>query len=202
MEKSIIEESRGAKHKGLLRFIFNKRVFIIIVVIAVIGGGYYFFSSRKSTKESVVELKEFIVKTDDIKISIESDGKVVAEDGVELSFSVSGDTLEVEEVFVQEGDPVKRGDNIATVKTDSLEFELRNAYASYENALASLNAKRAEPTQQEVDKAKASIESAQIALDQAIISLEQTKKDAEEQIKDAEDTVKKEENAFIYLQKC
>ena len=128
-------------------------------------------------------------KKDDLKISIESDGKVVAEDGVELSFSVSGNNLEIKEMFVKEGDKIKRGDKIATVKTETLELNVRNAYSGYLSSLASYNLVMDGATDGQVADAKDDITSAEISLNQTEISLENTKQTSAESIRDAEDAV-------------
>ncbi len=190
---SIIEESKKAK-RGFWGFLFKKKVLLIIALVLVAGAvSYYLYSRQAQSQATVVQQKKWTVKTDDLKISVEASGKVVAKDGAELSFPISGN-LEVENVYVKEGDKVKKGDKIASVKTETLEFELRNAYASYQSALANFNSKQASPTQSEIDKAKASVDQAQVSLDQAKISLEKTKSSAEQQITNAESSVAVAEN--------
>jgi len=189
MTQSILEESRKARKNGIFGFLKKKSIIIPLIIIiagvsvwAVFGKG-----DNKNTKE--VQPKEWTVGSDDLSIAIESDGKVVAEDGVELSFSVSGDTLEVKEVYVQEGAKVKKGDKIASVITDDLQYDLNKAYASYQSALASYNENVAGATQEEIAKSLASIEQVEITLAQSKISLEKIKTSAKQNIKSAEDAV-------------
>lgn len=191
---SILEESKKAK-QGILGRIFQKKIIISLLgIIIITGGAYYYFIYRSTTKSTTaVVQKQYVVKKEDLKISIQSDGKVVAKDGVELSFPVSGN-LEVNDVYVKEGDKIKKGDKIASVKTESLEFELRNAYASYQSALANLNSKQAAPTDAEIKKAKTSIEQAQNSLEQQKISLEKTNSTANQQVISAQNTVTTAEN--------
>lgn len=179
---SLLEESRLAKRSGFVRILKNKKLIIAIVAIIIIGGGYFVFGGEDN-KENEAEAKEWTVRKSDLKIAIESDGKVVAEDGVELSFSVSGDTLEVKEVYIEEGDKIKKGDKIALVKTENLQFNLNKAYASYRSSLASFNNTVDGATEEEVAKAKQDIEQAEITLDQAKISLKKTKLSAEDKIR-------------------
>lgn len=190
MAQSILEESKQAK-RGIFRVFFKRRNIIIIVSVLIIAGGaWYYFSGRSSKSQAAtVQVKQSIVKQEDLKISIESSGKVVAKDGVELSFPVSGN-LEVSNVYVKEGDKIKKGDKIAAVKTETLEFELKSAYNSYQSALASYNDKVAGATESEISKSEASIEQAQVSLDQAKISLEKTKDSAAQSITDAETALK------------
>jgi HlyD family secretion protein len=187
MENSIIEESKKARRKSFWRFLFNKKIIIVIVFFIVIcGGGYYYFIKSKSTDEIVAKPQEWTMKKDDLQINVESDGKVVAKDGVELSFSVSGDTLEVTNVYVKEGQQVKKGDKIASVKTNNLQYDLTKAYASYQATLANYNETMSGATSKEIADAENSIEQAKISLDQTKSSLEKTKISGENKISDAE----------------
>ena len=108
----IIEESKKAKTNGF-GFWRNRKFIIIIAILIVAASVYYFWPNNNKERAQGRSIPEiWTVVKDDIIISVEADGKVVAEDGVELSFSVSGDTLEVEEVFIKEGQSIKKGDKI------------------------------------------------------------------------------------------
>lgn len=199
MSSSILEESQKAK-RGLWVKVFRSKFFLSGLLIVITGlSAYFYYSSQNKTGDSFANQQRAVVKREDLKIAIESSGKVVARDGVELSFPVSGN-LEVSEVYVKEGDKVKKGDKIAAVKTESLEFELRNAYASYQSALANFNSKKAAPTQSEIDKAKAAIDQAQISLDQAKVSLEKTKSSVNQQIANAETSLETANNNLKIFQ--
>lgn len=188
MAQSILEESKKAK-RGFFGFIFSKKFLIIaIIVLVAAGAGYYFFGRNAKTQTAVVQQKKYTVAKEDLKISVSASGKVVAKDGVELSFPVSGN-LEVDNVYVKEGDKIKKGDKIASVKTETLEFELRSAYNNYQSALATYNSKIESATASELAKSKASIDQAQVSLDQAKISLEQTQVNQAQNITNAEDTL-------------
>jgi RND family efflux transporter MFP subunit len=188
MAQSILEESKKAKH-GFFRFFFRKRNLIILVILlAIAGGAYYYFNKNNSSKSTAVQLKQYTVKKQDLKISVSSTGKVVAKDGVELSFPVSGN-LEVSNVYVKEGDKIKKGDKIAAVKTESLAFDLRSAYNNYQSALDNYNAKTAAPTDSAKKSAQTSIDQAQVSLDQAKISLVQTQSSSAQSVANAQNNV-------------
>ncbi len=188
MAQSILEESKKAK-KGFLGKLFNKKgLLVFIVIVAVSAASYYYYSSQNKTQTATAVQTKATVKKEDLKISISSSGKVVAKDGVELSFPVSGN-LEVSDVFVKEGDKIKKGDKVASVKTESLEFELRSAYNNYQSALSNYNLKLESATDSEKSKSKAAIDQAQVSLDQAKISLEQTKSNSGQNITNAETNV-------------
>jgi RND family efflux transporter MFP subunit len=193
MTGSIIEESK--KERGFSKIFKGKKIIIILFVALSAGAsGYFYFNKDNSDKTAEVTKKEWTVKKSDLKVSIESDGKVIAEDGVELSFSVTGDTLEVKEVFIKEGDRVSKGDKIASVTTEKLNFDLQNAYASYQATLANLETKQAGPTEEEKAKAKNSIEQAKVSLLQSEVSLEQVKSSSEQKINNAEKTLATAQN--------
>ncbi|MCF7820755.1 MAG: efflux RND transporter periplasmic adaptor subunit [Candidatus Pacebacteria bacterium] len=185
--ESILEESRKAKGLGGK---FKKRskkiVLVAIILLLTAGSAYAYFSKSDSNKQVVTQTKNWQVKKDNLLLSVESEGQVVAEDGVELSFSVSGDILEVLDVFVKEGDKVKKGDKIASVKTEALELSLQNSYASYQSALASYNEKISGPTNEEIEAKKLSISQAEISLNQSEISLAKVKTSAKEKVRSAE----------------
>jgi HlyD family secretion protein len=189
MAQSILDESIKAKHRGFLGFLLSKKVLIILAVLIIAGGGYYYYASQNSAKKSnAVVLKSATVKKGDLKISIDTTGSVVSKDQVSLSFPVSGN-LEVSNVYVKEGDKVKKGDKIAAVKTESLELSLRSAYNSYQSALDNLNSKQAAPTDSEINSAKNAITQAQNSLDQEKINQAQTIANANKSVADAQSSL-------------
>jgi RND family efflux transporter MFP subunit len=188
MAQSILEESKKAKH-GFFRFFFKKRnLIILIILLALAGGAYYYFNKNNSSKSTAIQLKQYTVKKQDLKIAVSSTGKVVAKDGVELSFPISGN-LEVSNVYVKEGDKIKKGDKIADVKTESLDFDVRSAYNSYQSALDSYNSKVAAPTDAAKKSAQTAIDQAQVSLDQAKISLTQTQSTSAQSVANAQNNV-------------
>lgn len=194
-KSSIIEESKKAKGRGFFKTIFSKKTLIIVIILAVLGGGAYYYYSTKNTKKTTVAVKKTaVVKRENLQIAVDTSGKVVAKDGVELSFSTNDSTSEVSDVYVKEGATVKKGDKIASIKTSSLEFELRNAYSNYQSALANYQTKAAGATTDEIAKAKNSVDQAKLSLDQAKLSLEQTKTNGDKSIKNAENAVTTAQN--------
>lgn len=188
MAESIIEESKKARRTGFKKILKKRNLIMLLVVVAVGFTSYFYYSNQNKNQASAVTIQQATARRQDLKIAISSAGKVVAKDGVELSFPVSGD-LTVDQVFVKEGDTVKKGDKIASVKTAGLEFSLRNAYASYQSSLASFNSKKAAPTSAEIATAQAAVDQAQISIDQANISLEKTKSSSNQSINNAQVTL-------------
>jgi len=194
MTESILEESKRSKRNnffGFLKIFKNKKVFIPIILVLLVFLSYNFFLKSEGQVQNEVTKKEFVVKKDDLQIAVESDGKVVAESGVELSFSVSGNTLEVEDVFVNEGDKILKGDKIAQVKTDTLELSYNSSYASYQSSLASYQERIAGATDQEILEAQYKVEQAESSLEQTKDSLKEVIRDSKEDVDDAKELYEK-----------
>jgi len=194
-KSSIIEESKRAQGGGFFKKIFRKKTLIILVILAAIGGGaYYYYTTKNAKTTAVVVKKNATVKKENLQIAVDTSGKVVAKDSVTLSFSTNDTTSEVSDVYVKEGANVKKGDKIASIKTSSLEFELKNAYSNYQSALANLQTKEAGATADERAKSKNAVDQAKLSLDQAKLSLEQTKTNGDKTIKNAENNVTTAQN--------
>jgi len=185
----ILDDSKRAKTNGF--GFWRSKKFIIIAALLLVGGGAYAFwpNSNSSNSKAQTAPKEWTVRQDNIVISVEADGKVVAEDGVELSFNVNDNNLDVKEVYVKEGDEIKKGDKIATVETTDLELSLNSAWNSYQSTLADYNETMAGATADEKTDATDKITTAEISLEQARQSLEKTKQNNEKSIYNAEQAV-------------
>ncbi|MEA3450090.1 MAG: efflux RND transporter periplasmic adaptor subunit [Patescibacteria group bacterium] len=187
---SILEESKKAKGNGIFNFWKNKKIMIPLVAVAVIALPLYYFLNKEEEQKQTSAPKEWTIKKANIIISTESDGKVMAEDGVELSFNVSDDNLAVKEVYVKEGADVKKGDKIALAETKSLELSLSSVWSAYQSALADYNETMDGSTDKEVADANDRISSAEISLEQSHISLANIEQSAANSIYDAEQDLK------------
>jgi len=102
---------------------------ILFIVNGVTGvtniGCAPLFGTKESQEETVV------VERGDIGETISIIGKVVPENEMEISFETIGT---VESVNMNEGDVVKKGDIIATLKNDDLEIALKNYEKDLVNA--------------------------------------------------------------------
>lgn len=177
MSSSLLSEIK--KKKSFSSYLRKKSV-IFPLLTMLIGGGWYFFSGEENTAESKeIIFEEYSAKKQDVAITIESDGKMVNADNVELTFGIGG-TLK--EIFVTEGDVVKAGEKVAALDTDSLEFELQKANIDVEIAQANLKAKTASATDSEKILSQNSILLAEI-------ELEETKAQSKNSIRSAELTL-------------
>lgn len=189
MAESILAQSKKAKLFGW----FGGKLKVIIIILVLAGGAYYgynyFTKGKNKAGQTMVQQKNATAVKGDIQLSVDTEGKVVAEDGVELSFSTTGETVEA--VYVKVGDTVKKGDKIAKISTTSLQRDLGDAQDNYQSALLSLADAKDGASEDEIKKAKYQIEQAETSLSQSKTSLDTAKTDAEDKVKDAQEAIDK-----------
>ncbi len=149
---SILKESKKQKQKKRLLWILP------LIVIFCVGIGYSFFSSSsENTQES--SAPTIVSPTrGDLSNSIESDGTIINPNIVDLSFLING-TLE--NIYVEEGDRVEAGQDLAELDTRDLEFNLRSAQSSLQIAYANYEAKSAMLTDTQLRELEISLTSQQ-----------------------------------------
>lgn len=188
MSESILQQSKKAKGLGG----FGTKVKVFVLTIVICGGAYYAYvhiiANKGSAGRQMVQQKSATVTKGDIQLAVETDGTVVAEDGVELSFSTTGET--VEKIYVAEGDTVKKGDKIASISTDSMQHDLQNAQDSYNAALLALSDAKAGASAKDIKNSQYQVEQAETSLAQAKTDVVTAKADAEEKVEDAEEAIR------------
>jgi HlyD family secretion protein len=155
------------------------KIALLVIVLAVFAGTI-FFLYRKSQKKPVVYETEKPFMTNVIKKTVAT-GSVIPREEIEIKPQVSGI---VEEVFVQPGERVKKGDIIARVRIIPDLVNLNNAEARVDRATisyedAKLNFDRMEKlfnsgviAQSEFQQAQISFRTAKQELDAAEANLE------------------------------
>ncbi len=98
---------------------------ILITASAVV---YSVFASQTETTSEEDTLQTSIVRRGDLTISAIGTGVLSASDEVELSFTVSGDVLDV---YIKAGDKVEAGDLLAELASSEAETEYTNAKRTY-----------------------------------------------------------------------
>jgi len=196
---SIIHESRNSKQRS--------RAFIVFTIIFLIGLlAFYFLYWRNrdtSSPDVVVEVPKipFTVARQDLMVSINVDGKVSNEDAINLVFPTS-DT-KIQEIYVKEGDKVKKGDKIAKIDTKNLESGVRNAEASKAVAIANLDTKLKGGSDIDLELARKDIESAESKLQktryQNEISIKLAQLNVDTATKDLEDVKRDVQNSNTSL---
>jgi len=154
------------------------RILLIIVIVAVFGGTIYFLYQKSQTPEIVFEtttpFKSNIIK------KTTATGSVVPRKEIEIKPVVSGI---IDEIYVEEGQMIKKGDLIAKIRIIPNMINLNNAQSRIDVAKINLDdAKRNYNRQLELFEkgviAKADFESYEIAY-----------RNAQEELETAEETL-------------
>jgi len=125
-----------------------------------------------SAEEAKSMLATYVVERGDIRTTVDGDGKIINPNIVNLSFLING-TLD--QVFVEEGDKVKKGDVIAELDKQEYSFDLRNAQNQVQIVNANIKSKNAELTddtlrvaEDDMTKSQRDMEIAREELDQTL----------------------------------
>jgi len=98
----------------------KKKTYIILILIILIIGGVWYWKSKKPK----VEYTTAAASKGSLSQTVSVTGKVASPHEVELSFKVSGI---IQELYVDIGDKVKKGQKIAVIDKGTLYAELRQA---------------------------------------------------------------------------
>lgn len=165
----------------------KKTIITIVIIIAALGViGYILNNNKKENKaktdivaekNAAVSVKVAPVKTEEVSLSFVANGNF--EPIQELTFSAekSGKVISV---LAKEGDYVRVGQTLLTVRGDIINVSAQQAQAVYQNAKADYaryeNAfKTGGVTKQQLDQAKLALTNAQSSLTQANINVGDTK---------------------------
>ncbi|MRX39148.1 efflux RND transporter periplasmic adaptor subunit [Flavobacterium sp. LC2016-23] len=165
----------------------KKTIITIVIIIAALGViGYILNNNKKENKaktdivaekNAAVSVKVAAVKTEEVSLSFVANGNF--EPIQELTFSAekSGKVISV---LAKEGDYVRVGQTLLTVRGDVINVSAQQAQAVYQNAKSDYaryeNAfKTGGVTKQQVDQAKLALTNAQSSLTQANINVGDTK---------------------------
>lgn len=160
-----------------------KRAVIIILALALVGGGSVAAYSRYQKSLGKQDLDEKLlvtIKKSDLKIDVIETGKVQPREKVELKSKVAG---QVERVFVDAGDIVKKGQLLLRLDPTDYRREVERAQGEIEQAkialeLAQLTLARREKALEtrsvaefEVELARNDVKAKQVAIDRAKVQL-------------------------------
>lgn len=106
--------------------IITLRKIVLVFLIAILGAGFVIY--RRITAKSAPAYTTSEVRKGTLIVSISGGGNVVAKNMAEINPDISG---EVTEVFVIEGDEVKKGQILLKIKNDNLEASRAQAYTAY-----------------------------------------------------------------------
>lgn len=118
------------KNKKRKKFLTKKKIFVLLVIILA---GFLFFRVRNG---NAVEVEAAQPARQDIRESVSASGEVRARKYSELLFSSTG---ELDDIFVEKGDIVKKGEKIARLDTTKTYQSYLQAEASLRSAQATLD---------------------------------------------------------------
>jgi HlyD family secretion protein len=162
------EPAVAPKKSRLPKFMKKKGFWIILILILIAAGWWY--QSSKSNGEVEYELFEAEQRT--LIQSVEVTGEIKPAARIDLAFETNG-TLE--EVLVKTGDDVKKGDILAKLEDEDLNFAYRRAQAAYSLASSNLNQRLAGETDESIQVAQAGVDQAEAAYNKARSDMDNTK---------------------------
>lgn len=172
-------QSAPVKKPRKKRFYHKKRFWIILILILAAAGWWYY----SSTTGSEVEYEVFAAEQRTLVQSVEVTGEIKPAARIDLAFETNG-TLE--EVMVEIGDEVEKGDVLAKLKDEDLTFAYRRAQAAYSLAVSNLNQRLAGETEESIRVAQAGVDQAKAAYNQALTDYDNTKIQVRNDLENAE----------------
>lgn len=162
-------------------FFYIKKPVVWIPILIVIS-----FIVWKSTTEQELNIDiEEVIKRD-VTEEISGTARVSAEEELRLSFEIPG---VIKEVFVSEGDQVKKGDSLVVLNTDIRESEVSQAEANLKASKARLEELRAGLTLVDLEAAESKVKLAKITLENYKESLEDIKETENTKVANARESL-------------
>lgn len=167
------------KMKNLFSYI--KKPFVWVPILIVIS-----FIVWKSTTEHELNIDVEEVIKRDVTEEVSGTGRVSAEEELRLSFEIPG---VIEEVFVSEGDAVKKGDKLVILNTDLRESEVNQAEANLKASEARLEELKSGLTSVDLKAAESKVKLAEISLENTKESLEDIRETEETKVENARESL-------------
>ena len=165
----------------------KKTIITIVIIIAALGAiGYVLNNNKKENKaktdivaekNAAVSVKIASVKTEPISLDFAVNGSFLPIQELTFSAEKSGKVISV---LAKEGDYVKVGQTLLTVRGDVINVSAQQAQAAYQNAKSDYSRyenafKTGGVTKQQLDQAKLALTNAESNLQQANINVGDTK---------------------------
>lgn len=194
--KSMSQPVSSAKRKK------KSNLFVIVLLILCLFGaaaiGYSMFSSfQKNLKEQLEAVKRdtITVEEGDIKVEVIESGPLHARNSVEVKSRVSG---RVQQLLVDEGDVVEKGELVAIIDPQETELQVRQNQAQLRGAQAGVQRISVEMSQREIT-AKTNLARAQSRLRQIELELKEQPKLTSASISSAESALASAKQALDLL---
>ncbi|NAW50894.1 efflux RND transporter periplasmic adaptor subunit [Elizabethkingia argentiflava] len=164
----------------------GKTILYMLIAAGLLGGGAYIINQNQkkthqktaiiASRNASVPVNITTVDFEHLNIDYSSNGIFAPWQSLSLSSEISG---RIVRVLAKEGDFVRVGQTLATIKKEALEVDYSNASATYQNAVADNqryeNAyKTGGVTKQQLDQSRLQLKNAKNALEQAHIKVGDT----------------------------
>ena len=145
----------------------NKKAIIVILIILLVGifVKAYFIKNEKKPFKTVLVQRGTIIE------SVSATGQIKKGDKINLRFKKGG---KIREIYVEEGEKVKRGEILASLDTDELEIQLKEAQAELKFAQSKLDKLLAGASKEQIELAETQVEKAKKSLKEAKENLQKT----------------------------
>jgi len=164
----------------------NLLIVTLVVVLSITLIAFVLRHNKKVNQEKIaiasqtvesVYVETFNVKSKPLTLNYVANGVFLANQQLDFSSEIAG---RIVDILVKEGDFVKEGQLLATIKSDKLSVELENAQDIYNKALKDKERfensfKNGGVSQQQLDQATLALENASAQLEQAKIRYNDTK---------------------------
>jgi len=115
----------------------TKKIGLTLIVVILIAGSYFIYNQQASNStDNSSQIVSYNVQKDDIEIGFEAEGKYTVE-VIEPTFAISGT---ISSIKIKLGDEVKKGQILATLDNSESYYNMINAKANYDKAIANQNA--------------------------------------------------------------
>jgi HlyD family secretion protein len=98
----------------------KKKTYVILILLILVIGGIYYYKTKKPQIDYTTQIAEKGTLAQTVSVT----GKLVSLEQADLSFKLSG---RIEEMFVNIGDKIEKGQKIATIDKGALDEQLREA---------------------------------------------------------------------------
>jgi HlyD family secretion protein len=146
--------------------------FVTVAVVVALGIALWSRSDEEGVQEED-SVRRTQIERGEMVVSVRATGSIVAKAEARLSFDLPG---KVSEVWVEVGERVKVGSELARVDDTNPTLRVRQARAALAAAQAQLDQLKADAYQGEVSASKANVEAAQARLDGANANLRELEK--------------------------
>ena len=172
------------------KFEMKKKILIVVITICLIGGGLYYFMGMSNAKQQAsepIKVQTQKLIPSEITTKVSADGNIKTKNERNIKYKLNGI---IDEVYVKEGDQVKKGDLLVKLEDENLQKALKTAKLNLleaENSYDKLKNKyksQSELNELQLEEANKNLEIAILSRNKEKQNLENQKYELQEKIKE------------------